>query len=215
MKYSLMIRSRPTEDILKRHDRFMTLLSGLRNEWGLSEGADVPTVKDPGTDSRREVNLSKYFHKGIHAIISYQNRKYLEDRARFDDYFTMEFAPSKFDYALLCMDIFMRYVESFGAYYGEIGDEELIYLDFDRKRKIEARNAVYRIYPVCFFDRQLCDKGFHLTPEEIARRVAASVEKASNSSNGIHVVASSKIVSIEESNTIDMKLKNLLAKREA
>lgn len=212
MKYNLMIRSRPTEDIFRRHDRFMTLLSGLGNEWGLNEGAMPPKVKDPGTDPMREVSLSRCFPKGIKALVSYQNRKYFQDEAMYDDYFDLHFDPSKFDYSTLCERIFPEYIEAFDAYYGEIGDEELTFLGFDRSRKVEGRNAVHRIYPVCFFDRELCERAFHSTPEAIARQVAAHVEKTLITSKGVCIVATSRIVTVKEANAINKRLKTLLAK---
>ena len=214
MKYNLMIRSRPTEDIFQRHDRFHALLSGLRNEWGLIEGAEIPKVRNPGTRPMREVNLSNCFQKGIKALVSYQNRKYLRDEAEFDDYFTMDFDPSRFDYSLLCEFIFLKYLESFVTYVGEIGDEELGFLGITPKcsRKIECRNAVYRIYPVCFFDRELCDRAFHLTPGEIARRVDAIVEKSFILSNGVWIIANSKVVTIEEANAINKEAEEATGK---
>ncbi|MHB1558277.1 MAG: hypothetical protein ACYC61_12525 [Isosphaeraceae bacterium] len=211
MKYELMIRSRPTEDILQRHEKLMALLSSLGNEWGLIEGAEIPTVKDPRTDPRREVNLSRCFRKGIKASVSYQNRRYFEDEAMYDDYFSLEFNPHKSHYKLLCNRVFCEYIEAFGAYLGEIGDVELVHLDFDRSRKIQKRNGVYRIYPVSFFDGELCARAFHLTPEEVARRVTPAVERATVLTNGVCVLASSEVVTVDEANAINRRLKRRLA----
>ena len=95
---------------------------------------------------------------------------------------------------------------------GQIGDEEFIHLDFDRAIHIEAtRSGVYRIYPVCFFDKELCEKSFHLPPRDIADRVAGAVERANVVSNGVLIIASSKIVSIGEANAINERLRRLLA----
>ena len=105
-KYQLMIRSRPFEDIPQRHAQFMTLLSSMRSEWGLKDGAEIPTVRDPATLPMRQVNLSKCFRKGIQALVSYQNRKYFRDEAKFDDYFELEFDPTKFNYELLAQNLF-------------------------------------------------------------------------------------------------------------
>jgi hypothetical protein len=213
MKYDVMIRSRPSEDILQKHERFLSFLSGLGNEWGLKDGAEIPKVKDPGTLPMRQVNLSKCFQKGIKALVSYQNRKYHRDEGKFDDYFKLEFDPTKFRYELLVKSVFEEYIASFQAYTGHVGDEEFIQLDFEnwRQAQVDSRSGVYRIHPICFFDRELCGRGFHLTPEEIANRVEGAVENASVVSNGVLIIANSKILTIEESNTINDRLKKLLA----
>src|SRR5690349_17199712 len=114
--FQLMIRSRPTETMTLRHERLMACLTGLRNEWGIAVGSAAPAVEDPGTLAMQQVNLSKYFRKGMRARVSYQNRKYHEDEGKYDDYFTLEFNPAKFDYGLLVSECFEKLVESFHAY---------------------------------------------------------------------------------------------------
>jgi hypothetical protein len=212
MKYQMMIRSRPHEDMFLKHDRFMAFLLSLNDEWGLKEGTELPTIKDPGTLPMRQVNLSKHFQKGIKAWLSYQNRKYHLDEGKFDDYFTLEFDPTRFDYESLATDRFEEYIAVFQAYRGRIGDEEFIQLDSPGSVSVEAkRSGVYRMYPICFFDKELCNRSFHLTPEEIQKRVAGVVERAAVVSNGVLIIASSKIVSIEEANALNNKLKRAIA----
>ena len=151
--------------------------------------------------SRRELRLS----------VSYQNRKYHRDEGKFDDYFKLEFDPTKFDYEMLVKGVFEHYIECFQAYRGHVGDEEFVHLDFDGSRQVDVRTGVYRIYPVCFFDRELCDRCFRLTPEDIAKRVSEAVESVRIVSNGVLVVASSKVLTIEDANSISDTLKGLLA----
>jgi len=164
MTYELVIRSRPREDIFEKHERFIASLTELQNEWGLREGAELPALRDPGTLPMRQVNLSTCFQKGIKATLSYQNRKYLRDEGKFDDYFYVEFDPTQFNYDLLVKNVFERYVESFDAYRGHIGDIAFVQLDFQGSRDTDFRNGVYRIYPVCFFDSELCERAFHQPP---------------------------------------------------
>src|SRR5579871_1788392 len=101
MKYVLMVRARPVEDIFKKHDRFMELLSKMNGPWGLLSTTGYPQVKNPGTLPMEQVTLTKCFRKGIKALVSYQNRKYQRDEGKFDDYFTIQFDPAKTDYQML------------------------------------------------------------------------------------------------------------------
>lgn len=197
--------------MFQRHERFMSCLSDLKNEWGLKDGAELPEVKDAGTLPMRQLNLSKCFQKGIKAFVSYQNRKYHRDEGKFDDYFKLEFDPTKFDFELLTKGVFEKYIEGFQGYRGHVGDEEFVYLDFESSRQVDSRSGVYRIYPICFFDKELCGRSFNSTPEDVAQHVAGAVEKASVVSNGVLIIASSKILTIEGANAVNDRLKGLLS----
>jgi hypothetical protein len=211
MKYVMMVRSKPSGDILSKHEKLTSFLSALKSPWGAKEGAEIPQVKDPGTLPMRQVNLSKCFPKGIKALVSYQNRKYVLDEGRFDDYLVLEFDPTKFDYKPLATSDYLKYLEAFGAYRGHIGDEEFIHLDFESSRGVDYRGGVYRIHPVCYFDRELCERAFRLSPEVIAQRLVGAVEGVRVVANGVAIIASSRVLTIEEANSLGDRLKSLLA----
>jgi len=160
-----------------------------------------------------QVNLTKLFTKGIKALVSYQNRNYIRDEAKFDDYFTLEFNPAKFKYQLLATEVFQKYVDWFAAYRGDIGDEEFIYLDFEQSRGIDYRNGIYRLLPVFFLETELCTKCFGLSPEEIGKRIAGTVESSIITPTGMVVVASSKVLNLDEAKDIDKQLREVLELR--
>ena len=171
MTYQVMVRARPVTDMFDKHEKFMSLLAGLRNEWGLV-GNEWPPVKDPQTLPMRIVRLSKYFRKGImRAEVSYQNRTCYEDEGQFDDYFTFDFKPESRAYELLANEVFEKYVGWFNAYSGTIKDNEIVQSDFDawRLSGINGRNGVFRICPVCFFDSQLCMRRLPADPRRGCR----------------------------------------------
>ena len=66
---------------------------------------------------------------------------------------------------------------------------------------------------MCFFDTELCERAFHLSPESIASRLSKAVERVSVVQDGVLIIASSKIVAIEEANEINDRLKRLLRKK--
>jgi len=204
-----MIRSKPNGDIVDKHESFMLHLSRLPNEWGIKV-TSVPEVKDPGTLPRREVKLSKYMVKGVKGWVSYQNRKFYEEKGRYDDYFILEFNPEKHDYHVLAMECFSSYIQSFHGYVGEIADEEFIYLDFEQERQGDSRDSVYRVFPVSFFSDELCHKAFGLTMEEVAKRLVKHVQKISLESNGVLVISTAAPLALEEAIATSDKLKALL-----
>jgi hypothetical protein len=203
------------DEMFDKHERFMSHLARLAGDWGLVTN-EWPRANDPRTDPMRFVNLTTYFRRGINdAEVAYQNRKYHEDDPQYDDYFTFSFDPSRFDYKALVNDVFERYVEWFGAYTANIGNEELAQLDFDawkawRKSGANDRNDVFSFDPVCYFDKELCARAFRLAPEAVAARVSPEVERTALVSDGVLIIANSKIVTVEEAKRIDRQLKAVL-----
>ena len=205
MNFRLMMRSRPDGPIPAKHERFLSCLAELKSDWGLI-GTTWPDAKDPGTLPMQQVKLSKCFTKGIKANVSYQNRKYVRDEGQFDDYFTLEFDPKQVDYLLLVKYVFQVYLDAFGAYRGQIGDEAFIYLDFEASRHVDLRHGVFRVLPVSFFDRELCVRSYGLEPGHIANRVTPWVESVSLRSDGILIVGTSQVISFEEAKAMTDRL---------
>ncbi len=213
MTFRLMIRSRPSGDLVEKHKRLMSCLSHLTNEWGLKD-AEWPQAKDPRTNPALHMTLTKYFHRGIKASVSYQNRKHVEDHGMYDDHLELKFTPEKVNYALLVNECFEHYIEWFDAYVGEIGDMECDHLDMKAWEASDTdggRSSVFRIHPVCFFDKELCARSFGLTPEAIAKRVSKEVERVTVRPNGVVIIASSKILTLEEADHVNETRKALLS----
>jgi hypothetical protein len=218
MKYHLMIRARPNlkESIPEKHKAFMNVLAKIKSGWGLTVKERPPIMKPNEFFAR--ISLRGRLGKGITGAVQYRNRESLNcrlkqfgaayiDTGQYDDFFTLTFNPQKVDYEALVHDAFAKYVEGFLPYIGEVLDEELGLLDFGKR---EMRAGVYRISPICYFDRELCRRAFHLTPETMARKVAAKVETARIVSDGILIVASSGVLGLEETDRVNQAAKPLL-----
>jgi hypothetical protein len=89
--------------------------------------------------------------------------------------------------------------------------------EFDRWRESEhkGRNGVFRIWPVNFWDAELCRRGFGLTPDQVVRRVAAHVESAQVFNGGAMVTITSQILPGDEIAQIDGRIRPLLTIGEA
>jgi hypothetical protein len=210
MKYSMMIRSRPHpgESIEEKHNSFVSCLG--TEAWGFQR-REYPPAPDASHHLSAIVQLRNYLKKGMKGRLSYSFRTAGRDEAMYDDYCMIEFSPTAADYSSLVTRGFQAYVECFSAYRGEILDVGCYELDFEKARGIDARQGLVRIAPVCFVDKELCLRGFQLTPDAVANRLATAVEQVRLVHDGVLIIATSRIVSIDESNSIDHKLRSLLA----
>jgi hypothetical protein len=216
MKYIVTVRSRPHADdgISSKHDRFMAGIRTLPSPWA-PESSDWPGAADPGEDYLTVIKLARIMGEGVKGSLNYRNRRVLLDEAQSDDWIRLEFNPEKVDYPALLRSAFERYVTVLGAYVGDIKDARFIANDFERwqRSKIDYRQNVFRIYPVNFFDRELCKRAFALRPEDIAARLTKEVERVDLVNNGVLIVVDSKILPFKEAEAIDRRLRPLLAAR--
>ena len=191
MEYELMLRSRPVagESVQAKHEAFRAALTGLEGAWS-GGAADWPAVPDPATREMVEVRLSGRFGRGIRGYVSYQNRKYIPDDSMYDDYFVLEFDPARIDYKRLVEDYFARYVGAFHPYLGYVADQDFLDHDFDSTRDLNDRHSIYRIYPVSFFDEQLCREALGLAPEQVVERLAGVAEEVRVVHGGVLILGS-------------------------
>jgi hypothetical protein len=216
MKYELMIRSRAvkTDPIAAKHTRFFAELSKIPAPWGIA-GAPAPEPPDPGRDLGAGVGISKLLGKGISGRVYYVLRRDFEDLGMHDDFLDMSFNPTKVDYKRLVQDELPKIISAFGAYFAELGDAEFVHIDFDAERQAgmgDTRFGVYRIRPVSFFDKTLCERAFGISPGEIARRLEGSVEQVSLLNDGVYIIGSSEPLGIEDADKLCWEMKRLLTK---
>jgi len=110
---------------------------------------------------------------------------------------------------------FQFFIEAFEAYTAELNIHEYTLHQFDEKQnfyktKGDIRKAVFRVPPVSFYDRLLCQKAFNLEPEEIVGRLQDHVEKVYYHHDGVVVVYSSKPVTKEVYLSVNDIIKSLL-----
>jgi hypothetical protein len=204
MKYELLIRSRALreESIGQKHSRFIAALQQVEPPWGL-KGKGAPAAPDPGDDLIADVELGRFFGNGIHGELIYQYRREFRDEGAADDYFALKFNPEKLDYKELVLVAYPAYLSSFSAYRGQIGNAEFGLKDWDAgDRDVDYRHGVFRIYPVCFFDRQLCVRAFGLQPEAIIPRLEDKVEKVELYNDGVLIVSSSRPLPLEAADQV-------------
>lgn len=216
MKYETMIRSRAkrVESIAEKHKRFFTQLSEISPPWGI-KGAVVPEPPAPGGNLGVGVSVSKLLGKGVSGRAYYVFRREFEDLGMHDDFFDMSFNPAKWDYRQFAYDVLPKYIVAFDAYFAQVGHVEFGHVDFDAERNFgsgDTRFGVYRVRPVSFFDRILCERAFGINPREIAARLQGSVESVELLQDGVYVIGSSQVMKFEEADSLCWKIKRRITK---
>jgi hypothetical protein len=211
MKYELLIRSRAlaSESIATKHRHFMEYLSRLEPPWRV-DLQRAPSAPDPGAELIAEADLSALFTPKVEAQVVYQFRRPFRDEAAADDSFSLSFDPTKVDFQSLATTGFAAYVEAFNGYRGEMGDTELSYSDFDKAQDVDDRSGVYRVYPISFFDEQLCLRAFKLSPADVVQRLTAICEVARVVSDGALIIGSSRVLTFVEAEPLSTRLTRIL-----
>lgn len=211
MKYSLMVRSRidPKQAIPDKHTEFVRSYSQSGDSWPFI--GEFPPPPEIGHHLVAIVKLKKYLHQGWTGTITYKFREpNAEDRAYNDDHITLDFLPKKQDYQRIIGEIFPRLIVAFRAYRVQILDERFYHLDFERQRAVNDRHGVYRIFPVAFYDRELCLRAFNLSSEEIVVRLAGKAESVRLFQDGVLLVVRSNPLTLEEAESVDLSIREAL-----
>jgi hypothetical protein len=211
MKYLFKVASRTKEDcfIEKKHKKVINGLKEIAPPWGIAKETLclLPDFKD---DILIVIPLKRILGNGIKGDLIYRYRRLIEDDSSDDDHLYIEFNPLKVDYNVLVNEVFKKYIEYFDAYSASIFNEELIFIDFEKTRDKNFRNDIVRFYPVSFLDSELCARALNLTPMEIYQKLDNHIEKVELFMNGVIIVGSSKVLTAQESEELDLKIRKLL-----
>lgn len=201
MKYYLMLRSRPRaqDPIPEYHDRILSQLAELPPPWGVTR-KPWPKAAEPGNNWSRTVTLRNCFGKTIVMEASYFHRAGLRDEAEIrdygsaDDYFKFEFNAHKVDYGLLLEVALPRFIEVMRAYRAQLMPDDYVLHEAGNMGQLEFRQGVYNIAPANFFDRELCQRAFRLSPEQLLERLAGKIPEGRILSDGAYIIATREIV---------------------
>jgi hypothetical protein len=212
MKYQLDVKARanPDEPYEEKHDRFFNRLRELPHPWGLA-GQEPPPAPKMGSRELDGVRFSKLLGKGIRAQACYLYRHpgLANDIGMNDDFVDMSFNTEKVDYRQLVREALPVYIEAFRAYLARLYDEEFTHIDFDawRASGTDSRHGVFRVSPVSYLDRQLCQRAFNLTPEAIADRLCGRIEEVRLIHDGVYLIGSSKPLEFDAADQLTQDMK--------
>lgn len=209
MKYIFELSSRTdvNTSVEKKHKKLIGGLKLVKSPWGIGEGIyPAPTFNDAIVAM---FSFNKLLGKGINGDAMYRYRSLLTDDSMDDDKIYIEFNPSKIDYNTLLSDVFKKYIDFFEPYVAQIFDEEIIYEDFERTQNKNLRKDFIRFYPVSYYDAKYCREALGVSLLELKTLLIGQVDKVELYKDGIIIIASSDLLSIEEADRIDAKLKSL------
>jgi len=219
-KYTLELRSRAKseEPFESKHIMFIEKLKKLESPWSLENLGSLPDIGDGLSVT---VSLNKSVGKLFKGDLEYVFRgsTYLEDKAQYDDTLFIEFDPLKVDFSDIVSRVLPVYIDSFQCYRATIQDSSITRNDWNQVvelcnstgKDIDGRDGVYRINAINYYDRELCQRAFGLSPQQIVDRLYGKIESVSLLFDGVMLIYSSKLLERDEIQKIDAEVKALLA----
>jgi hypothetical protein len=209
MKYLLHLHSTPNLPVAEKHRRLFTALQHCQAPWRIEGPVPVPEF---GTEIFAERSFKPYWPPFLKGRVGYRYRRLLEDWSGHDDYLQVEFRPQALDFAYLLRDVLPALVTAFDAYLAYAVNEEAIYADFSRSRGKNLRTDVVRFYPVGFLSAEWCHRALGLPCAEVKDRIAHLVEQVDLRDKGLLYVSRFAPLTMEETNTMDQALADVLRK---
>lgn len=158
---------------------------------------------DKGVGESAATDLSPCLTHGITGQVSYASRlpAAITDKAISDDFITLRFDTNRVDFHLFCRDIFTEVIRVFRPYRaGVVSDLDLDLDDFEevasKARRtgldVDGRDSVYRLYPINYFDKIMCERAFGMSPEQVSRAFNGLVLSSVTFAEGLILVISNE-----------------------
>ena len=226
-RYGISVRHRFSfdTDAESLYRRAVAVLSRLDPPWGLKDMPikPLPTMRaNPGVG----VGYTRELKAPIRVFwLGFKNRQLRaepDDSPWWDDTLMVDFSIDhpKVDYAHLVQQVIPVYVEAMDAYRVDLREENVASLDLNALSRSPPpdlpvdvgnyRKYVNRIWAANYWDRQLCNRAFGLTPEHVAERLKDHVAESRILRNGVLVVYSAQRVPDDQLAGIHDKLAPLL-----
>jgi hypothetical protein len=211
MKCIFEVNSRPklSESAESKHDKLIKLLKEIGQPWGLPPDIEVPFPGFKGEFTATS-SLSKFLGNGIKMTVFYRFRNKLQDEQTNDDRIYIEFNTKKVDYEHLVTKVFAEVIKGFNAYTADVFDQQLIFKDHAEKRFANRRKVINRVYPVSFYDAELCKVFFKRYPKELVESLDGQFYKAEVFNDGLLIIADTVPYSMEASIEFENQIRKIL-----
>ncbi len=207
------------EGIHERHGTLLRELSRRESRWMLDINpiSETPSI---GFDQIIAHVKTRLINGEGDAELIYTFRKegWIEDRARFDDLLIVDL-DSTSNHAAFVSEAMLELGTLFGAYRGQVvTDKRLAIEDWgticEARRNgtvdVDGRDSVYRFHPVMLFDRELCQRAFGMSHEDVAEKVEGICELVEVTDERVLVAASLQPLEREEILEYDGRMKRAL-----
>ena len=181
---------------------FLRRADSLPERWWRK--ADGPEFVEDGA-LELQVNLGSRLPSNATGYVAYVLRDfdYLGDSAVSDDRCILEFIVGDRSYRDLARVGFRAYVEAFRPYRAQLTlDEDLALDDWEQAiarrtvsgRDEDGRDGIARIWPVAYYDAELCRRAFGLQPGTIVERLKQAGHTAVCLLDGVLISASAELL---------------------
>ncbi|ALV07368.1 hypothetical protein [Roseateles depolymerans] len=211
MKYGFELRALPSihDSAISKIERLRLATRELPSPWDSNADAQINIDRSGSVHS---ITVSKLLGKGLKGRIYYQDCVGAFQAVNNDDFGSITFDPRKVELDLFLDNVFLKYVDSFGAYFARLLDEEFIYRDFDAKRSFgaEIRTRVFRLPLAGYFSEELCRTSFGLSAKELVDLLDGAVDTVQKHENGLFLVVTRKIFPADEFDALSRSLHKLI-----
>jgi hypothetical protein len=203
VKLEMRRRAHAEDDPHALHERFLAVMRSNGHPWWNSE-ANLGRL-NLGGELECQVDVSKAMSGGATASLAYVHRgsDYIQDRALFDDRFMATVRVDQDGYSTLVNRRLQAFLHAFEPYRAQlILDEDLALADWDAAiatnattgKDEDGRDGMIRLWPVSFFDDELCRRALGVSPEVVTNRLVGRVERIERCVGGTLIVATSSLL---------------------
>lgn len=210
------------------YDHAYQVLSTLDPPWGL-KGIPKKPLPPAAANFSTGVSYTREVGRPVKSYaLGFQNRNRSQrpvDLAMNDDMLLIDVRPKMVTPALidsLLRRALLTYIEALDPYFIRVDTSNLILLDssvlmpdggyIPREGSLDLRHGVQRIWQANYWDNELCNRAFGLTPQEIVHRLCERVDHAAVVHNGALIVYRYATMTDDEVSHIDSELRPLLKK---
>lgn len=220
VKFEMRRRAKVNDNPQALHEQFLaTMRKAGPPCWNSDEefgGLDL------GANLECQVDVSRGLSGDAIAGLAYVHRgaDYLQDKALFDDRFVATLHVDSVGYAAFVNAGLEYLLEAFRPYRAQlILDEDLALDDWDAAiakggatgKDEDGRDGMIRLWPVVFFDDELCRRSLSMSPDMVVNRLLGKVERVERCFGGTLIVATSELLDSEGVLATDRRIRGLLA----
>lgn len=183
----------------EKHKKVIEGLKVVPSPWGIGDGEFITPSFGNGLSAIFKLN--KFLRNSIKGEVIYTYRGI--NSRETDDRIYLEFNPIKINFNELINTVFKQYIDFFDPTEASIFNKEIVQYDYENRDKYDLTKFI-RFYQVFFWNQSYCEKKLGLSLLEFKNKISNHVERVELFKDGIIVIASSKLLTLEESNDINL-----------
>jgi hypothetical protein len=213
-------RAESGEVISELNSSLLNRLSKIKGLWAESKSVE-DVCFDAGNGESAASDLSPCLVNAVNGAISYASRlpAAIKDKATSDDSIILKFDSDEIDFHKFCNDVFPEIIEAFSPYRAviitdldqDLDDfEDIVQESQSTGKDIDGRDSVFRIYPVNYFDDEMCKRAFGISSSEVVGKLKSSIDRAEIIAGGALLLVFSEPAAGSELASIDNLVRRFL-----